>query len=105
MLVLDNESSKNPKVKPLCSEANLYRDNTIPPISVPLHKKHHRKMKTSRDGECEDSSADEEYDNQSFREKLKHQWRLKAAVERRKYQKMKEDISGQELKDLWSVGG
>ena len=62
-------------------------------------------MKTSRDGECEDSSADEEYDNQSFREKLKHQWRLKAAVERRKYQKMKEDISEQELKDLWSVEG
>ena len=76
---------------------------TIRPISVPLRRKYKR-LKEKEIGMEGDTSSEEEYDNRSFREKLKQQWKLKSTIQRRKYKKMKEEISERELKDLW-IGG
>ena len=91
------------KKKPLRSESNLYLDTSIPPISVPLRRKYKR-LKERKIGMEGETSSEEEYDNASFREKLKQQWKLKSTIQRRKYRKMKEEISERELKDLWMGG-
>lgn len=86
---------------PLRSEANLYPDTNVPPISTPCLKKKRIKVHATN---YEDSSEDE-YDSRSCKETLKHKLRLKAAVIKRKMKKVKKEIGERGMRDLWSESG
>lgn len=102
VLVLVLQPRKKRSLQLLRSEANLYPDPSVPPISIPRAKMQ-RKIRTKMAGSYEDSS-DSEHEHRSHQEIRRERARLLNSIRRRRARKIGEHIKSRELQDVWEEG-